>query len=85
VTARGWRARCGGDRLGALALTAGAVFWPHAASACGSCFLESELTRQAYYGTTILMIAVPLLVAASIGGWLYRAARRRALETPARD
>jgi hypothetical protein len=82
VTVRGRRTEAclggRGHRLGPVVLAAAAASWPQAAIACGSCFLESELTRQAYYGTTILMIAVPLLIAAGIGAWLYRATRRRA-------
>jgi hypothetical protein len=58
------------------------ALWPDASSACGSCFLESESTREAYYGTTLLLIAVPVLAAAAIGGWLYRASRRRAADAP---
>lgn len=53
-----------------------AMLLPATASACGSCFLESEFTRRAYYGTTLLMIAVPLLLAGGIAVWLRRAARR---------
>lgn len=60
----------------ALLLLCAALFAPATASACGSCFLDSEFTRRAYYGTTLLMIAVPLLLAGGIAVWLRRAARR---------
>ncbi len=72
---RAWRTRRGS--LGFALLTVGiTALLPDTAGACGSCFLESEFTRRAYYGTTLLMIAVPLLLGGGIAVWLRHAARR---------
>ena len=46
------------------------------AAACSSCFTATEATRQAYYGTTLLLIALPFALAGALGVWLRRAARR---------
>jgi nitrate reductase gamma subunit len=60
--------------FGVLALLVG-----HApdAAACSTCFTATEATRQAYYGTTLLLIALPFALAGALGLWLRRAARRR--------
>jgi hypothetical protein len=66
--------------LGALAALLASA--PEAA-ACSSCFTATEATRQAYYGTTLLLIGVPFTLAAALGLWLRRASRRaRAPLTP---
>ena len=54
------------------------LFLPFAqeASACSSCFTATEATRQAYYATTLLLIALPVALLCSIGFWLRRASRR---------
>ncbi len=59
--------------FGALALLLSSV--PDA-SACSSCFTATEATRQAYYATTLLLIALPFTLVGAIGFWLRRAARR---------
>lgn len=69
-----WRAA-----LGTAAWLAGLAS-ARAASACASCFTATEGTREAYYGTTILLIALPAVLVVSIVVWLRRAARRAELE-----
>lgn len=68
-----------GGAAGALAgLVCGlGVGIPELAQACSSCFTGGEAEREAYYQTTLLLIAVPVLLLGSIGIWLRRAARRR--------
>ena len=46
------------------------------AAACSTCFTATEATRQAYYGTTLLLIVLPFALAGALGLWLRRAARR---------
>jgi hypothetical protein len=46
------------------------------AAACSSCFTATEATRQAYYGTTLLLIVLPFALVGALGLWLRRAARR---------
>ena len=46
------------------------------ASACSVCFSATDAAREAYYSTTAFMILLPIGLVASIGVWLYRAARR---------
>jgi hypothetical protein len=63
--------------------------WARTATACAVCLSATDQTRNAYYGTTALLVVLPLLLLGGIGLWLYRAAqrerRRRAihLEHPA--
>lgn len=56
-----------------------AIVWalPDATVACPMCLSGGEETREAYYATTALLIAIPLLLSGSIGLWLQRAADRR--------
>ena len=65
--------------LGALALLLALA--PDAA-ACSSCFTATEATRQAYYGTTLLLIVLPFALVGVLGLWLRRAARRGRALTP---
>ena len=53
----------------------GLVAWPRIAGACSVCLSATDGTREAYYGTTALLIAFPLLLVGSITAWLYRAYR----------
>jgi hypothetical protein len=46
------------------------------AAACSSCFTATEATRQAYYGTTLLLAVLPFALAGALALWLRRAARR---------
>ncbi len=45
------------------------------ALACSVCISATEETREAYYGTTILLMLLPFLILATFGGWLYRLSR----------
>jgi hypothetical protein len=45
-------------------------------AACSSCFSATEATRQAYDGTTLLLLVLPFALAGALGLWLRRAARR---------
>lgn len=67
-------------RIALLAFGVFALLVGHApdAAACSSCFTATEATRQAYYGTTLLLAALPFALAGALGVWLRRAARRRA-------
>lgn len=60
------------------------VFHPESAAACSVCFSATEEARNAYYLTTALMMAVPVLLLAGIGFWLYRSfAKQKAHELAA--
>lgn len=63
-----------------LGVTGGLVLaaWPQMAAACAVCLSATDGTREAYYGTTALLIAFPLLLVGSITAWLYRAYRLQA-------
>ena len=65
-------------RLALLGFGAGVALLASApdAGACSSCFTATEATRQAYYGTTLLLIVLPFALAGALGLWLRRAARR---------
>jgi hypothetical protein len=52
------------------------------AAACSTCFTATEATRQAYYGTTVLLALLPFALAGALGLWLRRAARRGRPLTP---
>jgi membrane protein DedA with SNARE-associated domain len=65
----------------AVGIALGVLAWAPSALACPGCLSGDEDTRIAYYGTTILLIAVPLLVLGVIVGWLRRAARRAETRT----
>jgi len=67
----------------AIGIALGALGWAPSALACPSCLSGDEDTRIAYYGTTIVLIAVPLLFLGVILGWLRRAARRAETRTEA--
>jgi hypothetical protein len=45
--------------------------------ACAVCLSATDGTREAYYGTTALLMAFPFLLSGSIVAWLYRASRAR--------
>jgi membrane protein DedA with SNARE-associated domain len=71
-----------GARL-AAGIALGVLGWAPSALACPGCLSGDEDTRIAYYGTTLLLIAVPVLVLGVIIGWLRRAARRSEARTEA--
>lgn len=45
------------------------------AAACAMCLSFQGAQRQAYYVTTLILLAVPLGIAGAFAFWLYRAAR----------
>lgn len=67
----------------AIGIALGVLGWAPSALACPSCLSGDEDTRIAYYGTTLLLIAVPVLVLGVIIGWLRRAARQSEARTEA--
>jgi uncharacterized membrane protein len=46
-----------------------------AALACAVCLSATDQTREAYYGTTVLLMLLPMLIIGVLGFWLRRAAR----------
>jgi hypothetical protein len=81
VTGKGHRRAWAGAGKAHRRVSAGAaalLALPEPASACSSCFLAGEAARQAYYSITLLLVAVPLLLALAIGIWLRPAAQQRA-------
>lgn len=60
--------------LAATALFAG----PSSARACAVCFDLADRAREAYYGTTVLLIIVPFAILGGILFWLRSAMRRQA-------
>ena len=61
----------------AAALVLGAALLPARVGwACSSCLSAAEGTREAYYGTTLLLIVVPFLSLGILVLWLRRAAQR---------
>ena len=51
---------------------------PSSARACSVCFDLADRAREAYYGTTVLLLLVPMAFIVGIGIWLRRAALRQA-------
>lgn len=56
-------------------LAASVLGAPGLASACPVCFSAKEGTLEAYYGTTLGLTLLPLLMAAGAGLWFYRRVR----------
>jgi heme/copper-type cytochrome/quinol oxidase subunit 2 len=72
IPARGPRRRF------ALALLAAAIAtWAQSAEACSVCLSATEGTREAYYLTTVLMMAIPFVLLGTLLYWLRKAAGRR--------
>jgi len=68
-------------RLGrTLPVIAAALLAPRTALGCAVCFDLAGKARDAYYGTTILLILLPFGILGGLFYWLRRAARRRSLE-----
>jgi hypothetical protein len=55
----------------------GVAAWAPEVAACPVCLSATDGTREAYYGTTALLMVLPPLLFGSIVYWLYRAARAR--------
>jgi len=58
--------------LGPRFLTAGAALIPGAAWACPACMVGNPKTAATYLGMTLVMSALPILLVAGIGYWLWR-------------
>ena len=51
---------------------AGASVIPTAASACPACMLGDPKTAGTYFGMTVVMSSLPILLVCGIGYWLWR-------------
>ena len=51
---------------------AGASLIPAAASACPACMVSDPKTAATYFGMTVVMSALPILLICGIGYWLWR-------------
>lgn len=60
------------SRLRVAAAAAGAAFVPPAASACPACMVGDPKTAGTYLGMTLMMSALPILLACGLGYWLWR-------------
>ncbi len=45
---------------------------PTAASACPACMVGDPKTAATYFGMTVVMSSLPILLACGIGYWLWR-------------
>lgn len=54
-----------------IALT-GAMLIPAAASACPACMVGDPKTAATYFGMTVVMSSLPILLVCGIGYWLWR-------------
>ena len=50
----------------------GASLIPAAASACPACMVGDPKTAATYFGMTVVMSALPILLVCGIGYWLWR-------------
>ena len=55
-----------------LIVAAGTVLIPGAAWACPACMVGDPKTAGTYLGMTLLMSALPILLACGLGYWLWR-------------
>jgi uncharacterized membrane protein len=55
-----------------LAVVAGLALLPVAASACPGCMVGDPKTAGTYLGMTLIMSALPILLACGLGYWLWR-------------
>ena len=55
-----------------LAAATGAAFLPIAASACPACMVGDPKTAGTYLSMTLIMSALPILLACGLGYWLWR-------------
>ena len=51
---------------------AGATLLPAAASACPACMVGDPKTAGTYLSMTLIMSALPILIACGLGYWLWR-------------
>jgi len=52
--------------------TAGASLIPAAAWACPACMVGDPKTAATYFGMTVVMSSLPILLVCGIGYWLWR-------------
>jgi hypothetical protein len=55
-----------------VAAVACAALLPAAASACPACMVGDPKTAGTYLGMTLIMSALPILLACGLGYWLWR-------------
>jgi len=55
-----------------LSAVAAVAFLPVAASACPACMVGDPKTAGTYLGMTLIMSALPILLACGLGYWLWR-------------
>jgi hypothetical protein len=55
-----------------LIAAAGASLIPAAASACPACMVGDPKTAGTYFGMTLVMSALPILLVCGLGYWLWR-------------
>jgi hypothetical protein len=55
-----------------LSTAAGVAILPAAASACPACMVGDPKTAGTYLGMTLIMSALPILLACGLGYWLWR-------------
>jgi phosphotransferase system glucose/maltose/N-acetylglucosamine-specific IIC component len=55
-----------------LAVLAGSAFLPGAARACPACMVGDPKNAGTYLGMTLIMSALPILLACGLGYWLWR-------------
>lgn len=55
-----------------LSAAAGAALLPAAAWACPACMVGDPKTAATYFGMTVVMSALPILLICGLGYWLWR-------------
>ena len=55
-----------------LGVSAGVVLLPVAANACPACMVGDPKTAGTYLGMTLIMSALPIVIACGLGYWLWR-------------
>jgi hypothetical protein len=55
-----------------LFAAAGASLLPGAALACPACMVGDPKTAATYFGMTVVMSALPILLVCGLGYWLWR-------------
>ena len=55
-----------------LIAAAGATLIPAAAAACPACMVGDPKTAATYFGMTVVMSALPILLVCGLGYWLWR-------------
>ena len=55
-----------------VAATAGAALVPGAAWACPACMVGDPKTAGIYFGMTLVMSSLPILLVCGLGYWLWR-------------